>query len=474
MKSAGTRSIARNAAFLSLSQGIGIAARLIYVFLVARLLGPDLYAVLAYSQAWHMAFLPIALFGLGSAMVWSIAPDHERAAEVAANGLAIRLLTTAIAAVACLMLSRVIAPDPRAPALIAVLTIALVARAFAAWAQHLFVAFEKTQYTLRQQALFRVVDLVVATVVLLNGGGLLLLVSAQAVVWCLQASRGIYLVRRDIVRFRFAFRPDQWRPLLAIAFPFLLIAWSVDWRMTGTLVLFRNLTNDGILFGQFALAMQAFFIASALPASLGAAAQPILRRSAQREDGKDLLYARAVQRVGIVGGAGLALAGMALGEPLFSLILGDDFARAGELVGLTLWCMIPLMIGNAYPPLLIARGQFSLQVIASLIGAAVMTALMFALVPDYGAHGAVASAFAGLAVPSLLIYVQACRQRLAAPGADLFRPLLAVGAALACYRLSTSLPPWSSPLVGLLVLVIATAVLGVVGPEQIRRLRRLV
>ena len=59
---AGIRSIARNAMFLASTQVIKIVTKIVYVVIVARLLGPELYALLAYSHAWYLAFLPIAVF----------------------------------------------------------------------------------------------------------------------------------------------------------------------------------------------------------------------------------------------------------------------------------------------------------------------------------------------------------------------------------------------------------------------------
>jgi len=471
MTSAGIRSIARNTTFLTLSRAIGIAARTVYVILVARLLGPDLYAVLAYSQAWYLAFLPFAVFGLGRAMVWTIAPDRERAAEIAASALMIRLLTTAVAAMACLALSRVFAPDPRALPLIVVLTVGLVARAVAGWGQHLFVAFESTQYTLRQEAFFRVLDLIVAVAVLTAGGGLLALVIAQSATWCLQAARALYLVRRDFIPLGINVRPERWWPLMRIATPFFAIALMTDWRLNGTLVLFRNLTGDSVLFGQFALAMQALIISVTVPSAVTAVAQPVLRRSVARGDGRDLAYASAVQRAGLIGGASAGIMGLGFGEPVFRLVFGDDFAVAGKLVGLTIWCLLPIMVGNAFPPVLIARGQFRAQIFCSAIGVVAMLALMFLFAPTYGAYGAIAAVFAGFLLPSLMVFTLACRQGLAAPGRDLFRPLLAIAAGLSVFLYAVSWSPTVAAGAGLATLLAGAAALRVVVPREIRRLR---
>lgn len=453
MPFAGARAIARNTALLAAAQAIGTAARLVYVVLVARLLGPDLYALLAYSQSWSLAFLPLALFGLGNVVVHSIAAAPARAPTVAAQALGIRLVTTAAAVVASIALGWALAPDERAPLLITVLALALTGRAISAWAQHLFAAFEASHHTLRQELFFRLLDLAIAVAVLLAGGEPLLLVAAQGVVWWAQAARALWIVRSEIVPVRVDWQPRGWRKLLALALPLLVTALAVDWRLNGALVLFRQLTPDGGLFGQFALAMQPFLFFTVLPVALVTAVQPALTRSAQRADGKDLVYARTVLRAALVLGAAAALTGMALGPPLFRLVFGPAYAMAGELVGLALWCLVPLGAGMAFPPVILARGHFRLTMLGSVAGALAMTVLMPLLAPGFGARGAIVAVFTGFAVPPLLLHAYAVTEGWADPWTRLLRPVAAVALALGAYL---ALAPQSS----LLALAAALAVLG--------------
>ncbi len=437
------RSIASNAVVLTAAQVIGIATRLVYIVLVARLLGPELYALLAYSQAWYLAFMPLALLGLGPAMVHTIAGDRSRAAGIAATSLAIRLTMTGIATVACIALAWIVAPDPRAPLLITVLAVALTGRALVAWAQHLYVAFEVNHHALWQELFARIFELALAAVVLVNGGSLVLLVTIQGAAWWLQAARSLYVVRRELVPLQLNWHWAEWRPLLTFALPLFVTLAAVDWRVNGPLILFRNLNDDAILFGQFSLAMQALFIIAVLPQALGTAAQPALTRSAQRGDGRDLLYASVIQRLALVLGAAAGLIGLALGPWLFGLLLGPAFVPAGHLAGLTLWCLIPLLAGIGFPLVLVARGALRVQMFANVLGALVTTLLVVLLAPRFGAQGAIAGAAAGFVVTPLLTYAVALQSGWTDLLSTLLRPLAAVLAALAVWLLTTA--PWALP-----------------------------
>jgi O-antigen/teichoic acid export membrane protein len=375
-------------------------------------------------------------------------------------------VTTAAAVAASIALGWVVAPDERAPLLISVLAVALAGRALSAWAQHLFAAVEASHHTLRQELVFRLLDLAVAVAVLLTGGGPLRLVVAQAVVWWAQAARALWIVRSEIVPVRVDWHARRWRRLLTLAVPLFVTALAVDWRLNGALVLFRNLTPDGNLFGQFALAMQPFFFLAALPVALVTAVQPALTRAVQRGDGKDLVYARTVLRAALLLGTAAALGGMALGPPLFGLLFGPAYEVAGQLVGFSLWCLVPLGAGMAFPPVILARGHFRLTMLGSVCGALAMTILMPLLAPAFGARGAIAAVFAGFALPPLLLHAYAVSEGWADPWPRLLRPLAAVALAVGAYL---ALASWSAALalaVALLILGTASAALGVVTPAE--------
>ena len=162
-----------------------------------------------------------------------------------------------------------------------------------------------------------------------------------------------------------------------------------------------------------------------------------------------------------------------IGEVVFRTVFGADYAVAGQLAGWTLWCLLPLMMGNAYPAVLIARGAFRPQVIVSIAGVGLITVLMFLLVPSFGPHGAIASAFAGLALPPLLIFVRVCREGLASPVDDFWRPVFAVAASLACYLFLLPVSGGVALVLALIVLALAAFGLGIIRIDQLQRLQAM-
>jgi O-antigen/teichoic acid export membrane protein len=465
------KTITRNTVYLVSTRVVNVTSRLVWVVVAARILGPDLYALLAYSMTWQLSFLPLALFGVGPALSYLIGPDRSRIRDYAGHVLAIRLVTIIIAVTMCIIFSRIIMPDPRAPILIAILSLSLAARALTTYTHTLFTAFEINQYTMRQETFFGFLDLTVALGILLSGGDLLLLVSAKAVIAWLQTGWALRAAHRLVMPIHLEWQPAQWRPLLRLALPALMITLAVDWSFNGSLILFRNLTDDGILFGQYALAMRILTIATILPLALSRAIFPALRRAVARGDGKELLFASTMQRLAPVAGTAAGLLGWVLGEPFFRWMLGNPFSTAGELVGLTLWCLIPLTAGAGYPEVLIAQGRFRAIVIVSVTGAVVMTLLTFLLVPWYGVTGAIVAAFLGFSVTPGGAFWLAWRQKQADPINEVVRPFAAASLGLGIFLALALFSQWLALLAGLLTLTVATLAFRVIDPKEIRAIR---
>ena len=91
VKKAGIRSIARNAAYLGAAQGTTYLVRGFYVVVLARYLGPEVYGIFAYGQAWYLAFLFLTFLGLGEILIRQVGRDRERAASLVAQTLALRI-----------------------------------------------------------------------------------------------------------------------------------------------------------------------------------------------------------------------------------------------------------------------------------------------------------------------------------------------------------------------------------------------
>jgi O-antigen/teichoic acid export membrane protein len=303
--------------------------------------------------------------------------------------------------------------------------------------------------------------------VLAAGGGVAALVLLHAASWVAQALAGLRVVRRRIAPLAPAWLAPEVRSLAALALPFLCLQLLAEWRIHGPLILYRGVT-EAATFGQFALAMQAMLIVSALPQALGAAAQPALVRAFAARDGRDLAYARLLHRYAFVGGTLAGLLGMALGPLVFGALLGETYAPAGQLVGLAMWCLVPITAGFGLPLVYTLRGEMRSQITLSAL-ATLATALLVPLLgARYGSHGAVVGAALGFSVPPFVSALLAVRRGDGGLGELLLFPLLGSGATVLFYRVFEAYSPWLALAAGCLALAVFMTTLGLVRRHDFR------
>ncbi len=187
----GLKSIARNSAHLTIAKLLTFIGRGVYVTVVARALGPELYALLAYSQAWYITFLPLALFGLSGVLGRELSRDPEKKQQTVESAFAISLLANGTAATLCIGIAWLTTDSRELTILIMIMSLALAGRAAAVFSQQVFVATEQAQYVLKQEFLFRTLEIGAGIALLLLGGGLIEIASLHAIVWWAQDTSAV-------------------------------------------------------------------------------------------------------------------------------------------------------------------------------------------------------------------------------------------------------------------------------------------
>ncbi len=124
----GIKSIIVNAGQLTFARLLTQTVRVVYVIVLARYLGTEVYGLFAYAQSWYMAFLPVTMFGLGAIISREVGRHRERGARTVRKVAFIRVLASIFGAVACALIGWFVDLDPAARQLILVFALALVGR----------------------------------------------------------------------------------------------------------------------------------------------------------------------------------------------------------------------------------------------------------------------------------------------------------------------------------------------------------
>ena len=398
MVQAGFKSIAVNTGHLVVARILAQATRVIYIVLVARVFGPELYGLLLYGQSVYMALLPLAALGMGRVLGSEIAKNRARGQVLVGQALTLRVSGALVAAALCGLLGWANDSESTTRMLLLVFAAALFGRAIAAWAEDVCVAYEAARHIARQELLFRPAELAIAVLVIILGGGVIALAAVHAAIWWLQGLRGIYIVNRRVVPVRALLSNSEAQLLLTRGVPLGISAVLTTWLFQGPIVLFRQSAHDADAVGQFALIMQALMILVAVAWSVAAAALPVLSRAAARADGMDRGFLDALGRLGWLGSVLLGLVGLAIGPWAIVHVFGSEYAYAGEMLGWALMLSGPMLVGLMTSTVLVAHGRRRATVIYALAGAASLTFLLPPMSIDNGAVGAVLACGIGMGI----------------------------------------------------------------------------
>jgi O-antigen/teichoic acid export membrane protein len=409
MPTSGFKSIAVNAGHLTIARAFAQILRGVFVVILARCLGPEIYGLFAYCQSWYMSFLPLTALGLGAIIIREVGRNKKKGGEVVTTALGLRSFLAVAGALACGITGWATEISPAVEQLLLVFSLAIVGRGIANWSEQVFAAYEASRYTLQQELFFRIFEVVFGLVALGLGGGAVAVAAVHAFIWWIQAIRGLYLVHHRLIAIRFKLAWQDMARLFIRGLPLCLSVLFSGWLLQGPLVLYRHVSGAGKDLGQLALVMQALVLLCTVPWSIGMASLPVLSRAAEREDGKDLWFAEGMLRVGSLLWATVALSAMALGPCLVQGVFGVRYAPAGQMLGLALWLLIPLTGGSSLAQVFVARGRYIIPCLHALNGAVVFTLTFPVFVSNFGLDGVLFATGAGLGVWALGLVFQLAR-----------------------------------------------------------------
>jgi O-antigen/teichoic acid export membrane protein len=234
--------------------------------------------------------------------------------------------------------------------------------------------------------------------VLLAGAGATAVAVAGLTCWFLQSLAGLRLVRYNLVRY--PLRPDFTGAgiLLTSSIPLLIMQFFSEGLFQYPLVLARHLMRDTQTVGNIAVAMQALFMVSVLPWALAQVAMPALVRSQARHDGRAAAFVEVTCRMAGLATPVFAIAAVAVGPYVVPLILGEDYALAGELLWLSMLMTGPVVVFVAAGSWLLAARHYRFSAFSAGIAVLVLLVASLILIPELGPPGVFVAAAVALLV----------------------------------------------------------------------------
>ncbi len=424
------RLLLTNTSLLFSSRSIVMAARGVYAIVLARWLGPEIYGLYNYGLSWYLAFMPFAYWGISFILSREIGRqrnDPAATTTIVSTLFTTRVVTSATAAICCVFLGLVFEETHSNRVLLFAFSFALLGRSVAIWCSEVFVAWERATLTFKLQSSLRLLEVLAGTGLVYVGYGLKTIVILHLFSWWLEATVGLLLVRRQIVRFGWHNQYKDGVRYLCQGVPLTIMDFASTWLMVGPVILYRHLTDNLAALGELTFALQIFFMLVSVVASFSIAVLPLMSRLTAAAGQRDIQLAVSSYKAGFLFASLAIVAGTALVPTLVDLLLTEAYAHTDTLLIASLWLLLPVATAAALQQSLIAAGGDRIVLYSNLTGALIMTLVFPMSVAVYDSFGALVAAGAGLTA-TLLVQLAVFAARDGASWVkDTFCALLALG-----------------------------------------------
>jgi PST family polysaccharide transporter len=388
------RRVAASSAVLLVESVLRLGLTALVSFWIARALGPAQFGILNFASALMVIFLAFGSLGMEVPVVLRLA-QGQRPGAVLATVLALRLaaslLACAAAVAAALLLKH---DDPQALAVTLVVALAILG-----YAPSVFDLWFKARVQAAAPAVMRLATTLLASAaklacLALDGG-----VVALAWTVVLEAVLGsllLWLAWRHATAASPAhgpMRPEAGlaRELVRDSSPYLgsnlagLVAARIDVVLLGYLASHAQT-------GVYSVVQKLSEVACVVPIVLVDSAYPALARRLSGAGPGDAAQGQLLFDLAAAAALLAALAGACLAGPLIGAVFGDAYAAAVPLLHWHVWTCVAVALGAARHRWLATQGLQRYAPAVTLAGAVISVALNLAMIPRWGAAGAVAAA----------------------------------------------------------------------------------
>jgi O-antigen/teichoic acid export membrane protein len=359
--------ILKNMFYLYSSFMLNHFLRALYLVLLARIFGAELYGLLAFGQTWYTAFLPFCGLGLGTILIRKLAADKEAGIEVANQIVAIQIISISLFTVICFSAGVILNSEPKLQQLLVIYSIALMARGVSLWSKSMFVAFEKPGEILKIEKYIRPSEVVIGVLIAFFTKNILLVAAAHAFLWWLQAITELRVVNTKLQHIKPYFNFNIMKKLVVRAFPLGLSSVLNSISLPLVIISYKFFGAESSEIANVSIDIQAFVILLGIFLAIGQASTPALRRSMSTGNSKLIVYAVYSLRLAVIYGLLAGIMASYVGEYFITFILGDSYYLAGKYLYISMFTLIPAAIVSSSVTIFDVMGKFYLGLIVNAI-----------------------------------------------------------------------------------------------------------
>ncbi|GAA6184340.1 oligosaccharide flippase family protein [Aliiglaciecola sp. NS0011-25] len=402
MSHKGALKILKNAKYLYMALLMSQGLRFVYMLILARLLGAELYGVLTYGQSWYLMFLPLTGLGLGAMLSREVGKDRQNAKSIVDLVASIRII--AVGVIACISVASGIyyAENEFFATLLVIFSVALLGKAMVLWSNQMFQAFESTHIIFKIERVFKPSEILISIAVAIITQNILLIAIVHAIGQMIQGAVSIYFVNKGLCKVELVFLPQKMISTVTRLFPLAIAVAAGQFLFYGPVVLAKESFSSAVSLGNFSVLIQLFIVVIAVFSSVTNAALPALSRSASNNRSNLSLFCRIAIYSACMCGLLLYVASSIFGSNLLVMIFGQKFLVAGEYLALMMLVLIPATATNLLNSVQISLEHNVKVLITNLFGVATLIFSLPWFVSEFEFSGALYSLLAAFSVSAII------------------------------------------------------------------------
>ncbi|WP_342804792.1 oligosaccharide flippase family protein [Alteromonas sp. M12] len=393
MGSQGAIKILSNAKYLYFALLTSQGLRFVYMLILARMLGAELYGVFSYGQSWYLMFLPLTGLGLGAMLSREVGKNKKNVKSIVDLVASIRIAAVCIVAILSMILGVIYAESQFIATLLVIFSVALIGKGMVLWSNQMFQAFEATYLIFKIERIFKPAEILVSILIAALTENILLIAGVHAVGQVIQGLVSIYLVNRNLKKVTLVFVPRKMITTVIKLFPLAIAVAAGQFLFHGPVVQAKNLFTTTEHLGNFSLLMQLFIVLLTIFSSVSNAALPALSRSAENNKNNLKLYSRIALYVASVFGLFAYIGASLIGQQLIVFVFSDKFILASENFAFIMLMLIPAIIVNLLNSVQVSLGHNVRVLVCNISGALMLVLSMPYCIQHFGFQGAPVSLF---------------------------------------------------------------------------------
>lgn len=406
----GPKKILANAAYLYLSLLTSQGLRMVYMLLLAKLLGAELYGLFTYGQSWYLVFLPLTGLGLGAMLSREIGRDNTNTSDIVSLVASIRVIAVLFVAMASFLVGWFLAETEQLKWLIVIFSFALIGKAMVLWAGQMFQAFEETKHVFKLERVFKPAEISIGIILAIMTRDILVLALVHAIGQLLHGLAAYLVIKRQFLPVKFRWQPRRMIRIVISLSPLGAAVVAGQFLFHGPVVVVKEYVDTPEQLGSFSLCMQIFIVVLSAFASIKNAALPALSRSASKDKQDLKKFSRISIHIALLFGISISQIAITYGNSVLLFVFSEKFAEAGQHVGLILFALVPGIMINLLNSAQVSMGNNILVLVTNGLGAATLiigTPFLFAWLGMQGAVLALIASFSVSAITGLILLLNA-------------------------------------------------------------------